>query len=226
VDRAARLFLDRFAGALGGAENPIKEGPRGKLCVTGNVVRMMHRFGFRDDPRIHRSIQWLMDTQLGDGGWNCNPSARSGNLDDWEALGAFSTLSKEERSPEINRAIARGIEFYLQRKLMVEGDRYEPWFRLHYPVHYYYDLLLGLDVITRLGCTDDPRLAPALDWLESRRGADGRWPLDRWHPDEQSETVDSDDAVEDHTLALEPAGAPSRWITITALCVLHRTGRL
>src|SRR5205807_530177 len=41
---------------------------------------------------------------------------------------------------------------YLTRRLFREGAHpSRPWFRLHYPVHSYYDLLVGLDVLTSLG---------------------------------------------------------------------------
>jgi len=68
-----------------------------------------------------------------------------------------------------------------------DGAAYAPWFRLHYPVHYYYDILVGLDVVTALGRGDDPRLRPALAWLEERPNRDGRWNLDALHPDLEDE---------------------------------------
>jgi Prenyltransferase and squalene oxidase repeat len=231
IDRSARVFLDRFAGALGGTEHPIDGGPSGKLCVTGNVVRMMYRFGFGDDPRVRRGIEWLLDTQLPDGGWSCYGSDTTGSLDDWEALAAFAAILPADRPARMNRAIERGLEFYLSHRLSEDGAPYPPWFRLHYPNHYYYDLLVGLDVVTELGVVDDPRLMPALDWLESRRLPDGRWPLDRLHPDVEGELPDEDITAERRwgpyfAFGLEPVGLPSRWITLRALTVLHRAGRI
>ena len=58
--------------------------------------------------------------------------------------------------------------------------------RLHYPVHYYYDLLVGLDVLTSLRYGDDRPMRPALDRLENKRTRDGSWNLDALHPDSEA----------------------------------------
>ena len=55
-------------------------------------------------------------------------------------------------------AVEKGAEYFLERELHIQGDRYEPWYRFHYPVHYYYDMLVGLDFMTALGYADDRRM--------------------------------------------------------------------
>src|SRR3970282_1963084 len=73
-------------------------------------------------------------------------------------MAAFGALPPRARSASVLRAIERGAEFYLERGLLREGRKpYAPWLRLHYPVHYYYDLLVGLDFLTALGYGDDRR---------------------------------------------------------------------
>ncbi|EQD35335.1 nitrogenase subunit NifH (ATPase)-like protein, partial [mine drainage metagenome] len=139
-----------------------------EVCIVGNTARMLTRFGFGDDPKVRRLYDWLLDDQRADGGWSC-AQGTPGTLDAWEALAAFAVIPKAERSPRMDRAIERGAEFYLGRRLFQEGKRYAPWFRLHFPTHYFYDLLVGLDLLTRLGYAGDPRLAPALEWLRGRR---------------------------------------------------------
>jgi hypothetical protein len=223
VSRAAELLLDRFST---GPEDALG-GPGSEVCLTGNAVRSLFRLGFGDDARVRRALAWLVETQKADGGWHCFPS-QSGTLDGWEALAAFAVVPKMARSAALERAIARGAEFYLERELMREGEgRYEPWFRLHYPVHYYYDLLVGLDLLTALGYGDDRRLWPALDWLESRRRTDGRWVLDALHPDLGEGDPYGSSAVQSPFFAfgLELPGQPSRWITMNASIVLRRAGR-
>src|SRR3989442_2880155 len=42
-------------------------------------------------------------------------------------------------------AVELGAEYYLGKELHKQGGEYPPWYRFHYPVHYYYDLLVGLD---------------------------------------------------------------------------------
>jgi prenyltransferase/squalene oxidase-like repeat protein len=225
VAKAAELFLDRFStdpnDGFGGSDS--------EVCFTGNGVRTMVRLGYGEDPRVRRGLEWLVRTQKPDGGWHCDPGARHGTLDCWQALAAFAALPEDARSTPVKRAVERGAEFYLDRELMREGrGRYEPWFRLHYPVHYYYDLLVGLDVLSSLGYGADRRLKKALDWLVARRRKDGRWPLDASHPDlPEGDRYGLRAVGAPHfSFSLEIPGHASRWITTTALLVLRRSGRL
>jgi len=219
VARGAELLLEREGAAEGGLG-----GEGSEVCFTGNCVRMFHQFGYGDDPRVRSSVAWLLATQKPDGGWHCSRKATTGTLDGWEALAAFATFSSGERTSEIQRSIERGADFYLDRALVREGpDPYAPWLRTHYPTHYYYDALVGLDMLTRLGYGGDPRIWPALDWLIQRRNADGTWNLDTVHPDLPAEEEYQIDPPL-HPFSLEYPGRPSRWITVTALSILRRAG--
>ena len=220
VARSLELLWDREGGPEGGLGGTTSE-----VCFTGNALRYMVRLGDPKDPRLDRLIGWLLGAQKADGGWHCFDSP-VGTLDGWEALAAFAALPRSQWTSEIRRSVERGAEFYLERELLHEGPTpYAPWFRLHYPVHYYYDVLVGLDMLTRLGYGADPRLRPALDLLRSKRNADGSWNLEAVHPD-----VDPAAGYTPKTpiypYALELPGQPSRWITVTALAVLARTGAL
>jgi len=192
-----------------------------EVCIVGNVARMMTRFGYGDDRRVRKLYEWMIEDQREDGGWNC-ATDRPGTLDCWEALAAFATIPKPKRSAAMERAVERGAEFYLERKLFEEGRRYAPWFRFHYPTHYFYDLLVGLDMLTSLGYAGDPRLQPALQILRGKRRIDGTWALDRVHPDEGRRGGKGTDAERVRSLAVERPGEPSQWITLTALRVLKR----
>jgi hypothetical protein len=193
-----------------------------EACIVGNTARMLTRFGYSDDPRVRKLYDWLIEDQRQDGGWNCSQGT-PGTLDVWEPLAAFAALPKAKRSPKIEAAISRGAEFYLKRQLLREGPRYAPWLRLHYPNHYYYDFLVGLDVLTELDYGGDRRLRPALKLLTDKRRRDGTWLMDRLHPDvsgpkapQYSKGVTP--------LRIEEPGQPSKWITLKALRVLKRAG--
>ena len=218
VAKAVSLFLRRFSGPSGDL------GGRGsEVCFTGNALRMLARFGYRKDPRTGAAIDWLVRHQKKDGGWHCFRSP-TGTLDCWEALAGFAAFPPEARTPPVLQAIERGAEFYLQRRLFREGPTpYRPWFRLHYPVHYYYDILVGLDVLTSLGYGNDPRMGPALDRLEAMRNRDGSWNMGALHPDTEDPGYQFRGPF--YPLGLEVPGRPSRWITATALTVLKRAGR-
>ena len=192
-----------------------------EVCAVGNLARMLTRFGYGDDRRVRRLYAWMIEDQRENGGWNCAPD-QPGTLDCWEALDAFSALPKARRTATMESAIEKGVEFYLERSLVREGKRYEPWLRFHYPTHYFYDVLVGLDVVTRLGDPRDRRLQPALKILRDRRRPDGTWLLDRVHPDVGPDLRKDYGGREIQGWSLERVGTPSKWITLTALRVLNR----
>lgn len=192
-----------------------------EVCISANCARMLTRFGYGDDGRVRKLYDWLIEDQREDGGWNCSAGS-PGTIDAWEALAAFATVPKASRSPRMIRAIERGAEFYLDRELFKEGKRYEPWFRFHYPNHYLYDILVGLDVLTQLGYGGDRRLRPALEILHQKRRSNGTWLLDRQHPDLGPGLKIYSDMKKVRPLVIEPVGKPSKMITLKALSVLKR----
>jgi hypothetical protein len=192
-----------------------------EMCISANTARMLTRFGYADDPRVGKLFDWLIEDQRKDGGWNCSQGT-PGTLDVWEPLAAFATLPKTKRTPKMEAAISKGAEFYLERQLFKEGRPYPPWRRLHYPNHYYYDILVGLDVLTQLGFAGDRRLRPALEILKDKRQRNGTWLMDRLHPDIGPRTKIHPDKEKIKPLVIEKTGVPSKWITLKALRVLKR----
>lgn len=182
---------------------------RGHLCTTGNMVRSLIRFGYLDDERVRSAIDWLVDKQLEDGGWDCF-GRPNGTLDAWEAMSALAEIPSTRRSSGAKRALERGAEFFLERRLLHEGNRFERWWWLRYPWHYNYDVLVGLDFMTALGHGKDPRMREAFDHIVSKRLLDGRWNLDSTNGN----------------LALESRGTPSKMITFLALRSLQRARRI
>ena len=216
IRRTAQMILDRWSGSLTDRS--------AEICITGNAVRTLIRFGYLEHPVVQRSIDWIVRTQKPDGGWHCFPS-RTGTLDSWEGLAALAEIPEAGRDEGVRRSIERGAEFFLRHRLMDEGEtRYPPWFRIHYPNHYYYDVLVGLRILTRLGYGADRRLAPALRWLRRKRAHDGTWVLDASHPDLDSALVGKKyrEVKVMFPMMLEPLHEPSRWATVEALSVLTR----
>ena len=215
--------LSRYLRTFGSGSSAGIGFPAGEVCLTGNLARTLVLFGRGDERPTRAAFDWLVRHQKRDGGWNCFPRS-TGTLDGWEALAAFSVVPPPKRSAAVDRAVARGAEFYLDRGLLREGrGSYAPWRRLHYPNHYYYDVLVGLSMLVRLGYAEDRRLRPALELLESKRRTDGRWGLDAYHPDSEDPEYQVRPPV--YPFVLETVGPPSRWITVTALEVLRACGR-
>jgi hypothetical protein len=204
---------------------------KGHHCYTANMARALIRLGYEDDPRVQRTLEWLVKTAHPNGGWTCRYAkdgpATSRSLDAWEGLGAFAAYPRSKWTRSMQDCVERGAEYYLERELHIQGERYEPWYRFHWPVHYYYDLLVGLDILTALGYADDPRLAYALDLLRSKQRADGRWNLDADQPDPDPEGAKwyaEHPKNRPTPLSFEVAGQPSKMITLRALTVLSRVG--
>jgi len=229
VRSSCELWMER-SPLKGGGVGGFSKGA-GHHCYTGNMARALIRFGYGDDPRVRKALDWLVRTAHPKGGWTCwsfgDGPAPGRNLDSWEGLSAFAAYPRSKWSPAMHRCVERGAEFYLDRELHRQGARYDPWYRFHWPVHYYYDLLVGLDVLTALGYADDARLRFALDHLRKKQRPDGRWNLDAVHPD-VGLAVGRWYAAHPHRrptpLAFETVGRPSKMITLRALTVLSRVG--
>ncbi len=82
-----------------------------------------------------------------------------------------------------------------------------------FPNAWFYDLARVLDYFRAARPSVDERMTEALDTLESKRDADGRWPLEHAYHDRL--LIDLDEAE----------GRPSRWITLRALRTLRWAGR-
>jgi hypothetical protein len=195
--------------AKDGGYSPGVKPKRSHLCTTGNMVRSLIRMGYLDDERVQSAVDWLVDQQLPDGGWDCF-GRPNGTLDAWEAMSAFAEIPENRRTIEVRKAIEHGAEFFLRRWLLHEGAPSRRWLLFCYPWHYFYDALVGLDFMTRLGYGHDRRIEEALSAAISKRRPDGKWLLDGVPGTRSSK------------LQLETAKKPSKMITFLALRVLRR----
>jgi hypothetical protein len=227
VRASAELWMARSplkGGGIGGLS-----GENGHHCYTGNMARALIRLGYGDDPRVRKALEWLVRSASPRGGWTCwafgdGPSPGR-TLDSWEGLSAFAAYPRSRWTSSMTTTVERAAEFYLERELHRQGARYPAWYRFHWPVHYYYDILVGLDILSSLGYGNDPRLGFALALLRKKRRPDGRWNLDANHPDVRGPPAQY---YREHPnqrpspLALERAGRASKMITLRALLVEKR----
>lgn len=219
IHPAVRKAVDLMLADYGGSDGPFSRvGGEPHFCFVGNTARMMILFGLGADRRVRASLDWLADQQLEDGGWDCF-GRPNGTLDCWEALAAYVAIGRSRWTRKWKTAVERGAEFYLDRELLREGrQRYASWWRVHYPVHYY-DVLVGLETLARVGYGDDRRTRRAKTLLREKRRPDGKWPLEAVHPDlARGANYHREKGV--HPFALERRHAPSKWITLRALSVL------
>ena len=231
VEASAEYWMKK-SPLKGGGVGGMSAG-NGHHCYTGNMIRALIKLGYGDDPRIRPALGWLVRTAHPKGGWTCwnykDAPATGRTLDSWEGLSAFAVYPRSKWTPAMHECVERGAEYFLDHELHRQGARYEPWYRFHWPMHYYYDLLVGLDVLTALGYGGDPRLGFALDHLKRKRRPDGRWNLDAVQPDwsERAARWYAEHPNKRPTpLAFEVAGRPSKMITLRALTVLSRVGSM
>ena len=221
---SAEMWRDTYARPDGGFDQP--GSPRSELCLVGNTARALVKFGYQEDPKVRRAFGWLVKNQKPNGGWHC--WGKNGVIDGWEGMSAFAVYPREKWTRSMKAAVDRGLEFYLERRMLHQGGRYDPWYRLHFPYHYYYDVLVGLEFVTALGRGDDPRLEEAIRTLKKKRRKDGRWLMDAVHPDYLNGGKlprwwpKYKDRLQ--PFSLEAAGEPSKMITLRAMRVLKRLG--
>jgi len=116
----------------------------------------------------------------------------------------------------VTAARVHGHEYLLERRLLRRlstGELINPSYKyLFFPTRWHYDILRGLAYLRDAGVPPDERMTEALDLLESKRDADGRWPIEHIYPG-------------DVFFEMEGEGKPSRWSTLRALRVLRWAGR-
>ena len=218
IAKACELWIERYARPDGGFS---MDGAKAShLCLVGNTARALVKFGYADHPKVRSAFEWFVEHGDKNGGWSC--FGRGRNLDSWEPMSAFAVYARERWTAEMERTVKSAAEFFLSREMHRQGGAYRPWYRFHYPVHYYYDLLVGLDFMTALGYGDDPHLRFALTALREKRRPDGRWNLDAVHPDLEGNMAKWYAKAPPTPFALEEVGEPSKMITLRALQVLRR----
>jgi hypothetical protein len=218
--------LNGSGGAVKGRPAPVQH-----ACYAGNMARALLQLGYADDPRVRKGLDWLVRTAHPKGGWSCwnfgDGPGKGRNLDGWEELSAFVHYPRSRWTPAMEGCVERGAEYFLQHELHDQGGRWEPRYRFHWPVHYFYDVLVGLDILTALGYGADRRLEFGLDLLKKKRRTDGRWNLDAVHPDDPSYEKFFREHPEKRfvPLTFDQPGHPSKMVTLRALRVLKRVER-
>jgi hypothetical protein len=186
-------------------------------CINGMTLAVGSYFGQDVDGIAER----LVGERLSDGGWNCGTEYGSVVSSFDTTISVLEGLLAYERArgprPDVTAAREGGHEYLLARRLMFglrSGEIADPHFaEFSYPPRWHYDVLRALDYFRDADAPLDPRMDEALDLVESKRGADGRWLLENTH---RGAT---------HFEMEEVDGKPSRWNTLRALRVLAWAGR-
>jgi hypothetical protein len=196
----------------------------------GNALYSIHRLGIankRCDDLVERLLHW----QWPDGGWNCDkdPSADTSSFMEtmMPMLGLF-VHAKASADKQAKTASFRAADVFLSRHLFKrrrDGKVILSEFtRLHYPLYWHYDILAGLKAMSRMDLLKDPRCADALDLLETKRLPDGGWPAEQRYYKKVSQQIALGNEWVDWGGTSKRAMNP--WVTVDALAVLARAGRI
>jgi len=207
--------------------NPYAEWDGGRVfdgevepCINGRVATVGSYFGVDVESVVRR----LLEEQMADGGWNCEQENGSTRGSFHTTINVLEGLTEYRRSTsgssDVTEALSRGHEYLLERGLLRRRSTGElidrDFTRFSFPTGWHYDALRGLDYLRDAGVTPDDRAAKAIELVRSKRGDDGRWPLENPH---ESEMVHEKLGDLDFDMN-EREGEPSRWNTLRAMRVL------
>jgi hypothetical protein len=225
----AHTKADSGGFAASGMKDERSPPPSGVVhCLNGNLLRALLGFGYFQDERVQRAIDWQARSITGEGleryyqsgtsgpGFSCAANEKLPCA--WGAIKALLALARipaHQTLPHVRRAKEQGAEFLLSRDPAVADypmgwGNTKPnasWFKLGFPSGYVADVLQNLEALCELGFAADPRLKHAIDWLLTRQDAQGRW---------RNQYAYNGKTWVD----FEKQGQPGKWVTLRACRVL------
>lgn len=192
-------------------------------CIDGNILYYLIHFGYLNDERTQKLIDFQVDYHSDDvGGWKCRAYPINKNavypencyMGGVKMLRALSRIPKAQRSGDLNRIIKQEVEIILDNGIYrylrnPDGSRKDKagWKRFGFPLFYQSDALEVLDILTELGIKDK-RMQDSIDLLIGSQ-VDGKWLL--------KNTFNGKMLCE-----IDEKNKPSKWITLRAARVLKR----
>lgn len=200
-----------------------------RRCASqeGNALYSCCKLGIADDPRVKYLADSLVSWQWPDGGWNCDkePDAHHSSFHE-SVIPMWGLLEYHHVTGDKASLVAakRTGEFILRHHLFKSektGHIIHPsWLNLRYPHYWHYDILQGLSALAILGKIKDPRASEALDIVQQKRRPDGRWKADGYHWKSLMTDKRYSSPVDWWR------GKPNKMLTLKALIVLKKAGRL
>lgn len=195
-------------------------------CLTGNMVWSLIHFGYLDDPRLQKGIDWITRFMRFNDGTEDAPQvppydryetcwgAHTCHMGVVKALKGLSAIPVERRTKEINDTIQKAAEFLLihhihRRSHNLNRTSKPGWLKFGFPLMYQTDALEILDILTGLGIKDS-RMEEAIDIVIAKQDDTGRWRVENTYNSERL------------LLPIGQKGEQSKWLTLRAVRVLKR----
>ncbi|HWQ59261.1 MAG TPA: nitrogen fixation protein NifH, partial [Clostridia bacterium] len=193
-------------------------------CLTGNMVWSLIRFGYVDDPRLWKGVDWLTAYMRLNDGVETEPQIppydryemcwgrHTCHMGVVKALKALSAIPAEKRTPAVEETIRKCAEFmlihHIHKRSHDPSKTSKPgWKKFGFPLMYQTDALEILDILSAL-CIRDARMDEALRLTLSKQNDSGRWSLENAYAGERM------------LVPFESAGQESKWLTLRAMRVL------
>ncbi len=195
-------------------------------CLTGNMVWSLIRFGYLDDPRLQKALEWINRfIRFNDGVAN-DPQVPPYDHNEmcWgshtchmgvvKILKGLSSIPLERRTKEINDTIQKATEFILihhiyKRSHNLNRKSKPGWLKFGFPLMYQTDILEILDILTELGIKDS-RMDDAIDIVVAKQDDMGRWKTEN--------TYNSDRLL----IPMGQINDQNKWITLRAIRIMKR----
>jgi hypothetical protein len=220
VDRAIEYLLANAQMEDGALSTDKSERGRQAVipCFTANAVHLLHWFGYGDDERTGKALEYLLHTQLDEGGWLCFERVKKTHSCFWatgKLLRALEILPPEEQTTKVREARQRAIELFLDRGLYrhhSEFGKVSPgWFQFGRPLFASTDVLEVLELMAPYVSPDDERIQEGLDIVLDKQDERGRWPAEKQMSVKKT-----------FPIGFEEIGRPSKWVTLHAVSMLKR----
>jgi hypothetical protein len=203
-------------------------------CLQGDMCWALMELGY-EDPRLDKAYEWMARSVTGEGvapsrdrqaavryyAGKCGPLFACGSNNKlpcaWggvKVMLAFGKLPRERRTPLIEEAIRKGVEFFFSVDPATadypNGWADKPsgnWWKFGFPVFYVTDLLQIVEALAGLGYGNDPRLANAMRLIREKQDPQGRWLLEY-------------DYAGKTWADYGPKKQPNKWVTLRAIRML------
>ena len=198
-------------------------------CLTGNMLWGLIRFGYLEDHRIQKGIDWIVKYQRFDDGvtkapegWPYNVGSKNGeacwgthtcHMGVVKNLKALAEIPPSKISDGVMDIINKAAEYMLNHHVYKQSHNLDAvakqeWVQFGFPLFWKIDALEVLDILTKIGFKDD-RMKDAIDLIVSKQNENGRWILEKSFNGRMQANI-------------EQKGKESKWITLFALRVLKR----
>jgi hypothetical protein len=233
-------------GPMGG-----KEGIEEEPCLTGNMLRTFLVFGYGNDSRVKKALDWLPGFQFEDGGWNCDhPGFQSENgrlnwdpphqpthssfMSTIEPLWAYSEIPRSQWARNTKTSIERATEFLLAHRLYKSHRDWQPvelrdmskLYDGNLVTMFHFPMYYYYDALHAL------RVLTKLGYHDDERIRDAvDLVLSKKNPDgkwllEGDWVRERKEKTRKTLVTLEQLNEPSKWVTLNCYRALAKTGDL